>query len=141
MVNAEMNNPSGIIWRDEFSTGIAAIDHEHQELVGLVNHVMILMQGEEPTDVVADALADVNAKITAHFALEELVMREVAYSDYEPHKEDHERLLDDIRDIMDAYEDGSYAERCDEFLQHLTAWFVNHFSTMDAKLHHIVDGG
>ena len=132
-----MNDRSGIEWRDEFKTGIASVDHEHQELVGMVNNVIRLMDedGDDDYEAVIDALGDVNAKISAHFALEELLMRRAAYAEFEPHKEDHENLLDEIRDIMDAFEAGEYAQRRSEFVSHLSAWFVTHFSTMDAKLH------
>lgn len=124
-----------IEWRDDFKTGIEAVDHEHQELVRLVNRVIRQMDSDDYQGTVVEALGDLNAKIAAHFALEELIMRRASYGDYEPHKEDHERLLDEIRDIMDAYEDGEYAARRADFVTHLTAWFVTHFSTMDAKLH------
>lgn len=130
-----MIEDNGITWRDEFSTGIASVDHEHQELVGLVNRVIREMDNDEQHGSVIDSLGDLNAKIAAHFALEEMIMRRASYVDYEPHKDDHEQLLDDIRDIMDAYEQGSYAARRDDFVDHLTSWFVTHFSTMDAKLH------
>ncbi len=62
-------------------------------------------------------------------------MREKTYDQYPDHKTDHERLLDDIRDIMDAYEDGTYAERKEAFAERLQHWFVDHFKTKDARLH------
>ncbi len=30
---------------------------------------------------------------------------------YDAHKADHERLLDEIRDMMDDYEDGEFVQR------------------------------
>lgn len=130
-----MSDHTEIAWRDEFSTGIDSVDHEHQELVGLVNRVIREMDSADQQEVVIESLGDLNAKIAAHFALEELIMKQAKYVDFEPHKDDHERLLDEIRDIMDAYELGEYTARRDDFIAHLTGWFVTHFSTMDAKLH------
>ena len=126
-----------IKWRDEFSLGIAAVDHEHRELVSLVNEVLIAMDQELDSDKVLDALGEVYAKISAHFALEELHMRRESYHEYMIHKEDHERLLDEIRELMDAYEDGEYLENREVFISEITEWFVSHFSSMDAKLHDI----
>ncbi|NQV43335.1 MAG: hemerythrin family protein [Rhodospirillales bacterium] len=131
-----MNDHPGIEWRDEFTTGIASVDQEHKMLVEMVNNVIRLMDHDEDHEAVIDALGDVNAKVSAHFALEELLMRKASYAAFEPHKEDHENLLDEIRDIMDAFEAGDYSQRRSEFVSHLTTWFVTHFSTMDAKLHH-----
>lgn len=125
-----------IAWRDEFSTGIGSVDHEHRELVRLLNDVVAMLDKDADHDEVLDALGEVNAKISAHFALEETIMQGANYVDLEPHKEDHERLLDEIRDIMDAYEEGDYESRRDDFVIRLSNWFVTHFSTMDSKLHH-----
>jgi len=50
------------------------------------------------------------------------------------HKNDHERLLDEIRDIMEDFE---ASDRFDEgkLAQRLDAWFSRHFETHDARLH------
>ena len=53
---------------------------------------------------------------------------------YAEHKEDHEILLDDLRDIMDQVEDdGTYDE--DQLSNDLSYWFSEHFRTHDARLH------
>ena len=65
-----MNHHTEIEWRDEFRTGIPSVDHEHKELVELVNNVIRLMDRSDNREAVLDALGDVNAKISAHFALE-----------------------------------------------------------------------
>lgn len=121
-----------IEWRDEFSVGVAAVDHEHRELIALINDAhAALGAGDEG---VSAFLGEVYAKISAHFALEERMMRERHYDQYREHKEDHERLLDELRDIMDDHErkhdynDARLTER-------LGGWFGIHFKTHDARLH------
>jgi hemerythrin-like metal-binding protein len=122
-------------WRDDFATGVASIDHEHREMVELLNQIFEKLETETDRDAVADFLGEVHARIAAHFALEEQIMRQKSYDQYEDHKTDHERLLDDIRDIMDAHEDDSYAQHKHAFAERLEAWFVDHFKTRDARLH------
>lgn len=126
---------SRIEWRDEFATGIRSVDHEHRELVELLNQIVDKLESDEDRELICGFLGEVLARISAHFALEEQVMREHSYDQYDDHKADHERLLDDIRDIMDAYEDGGYAGKQEEFAERLKAWFVLHFKTRDARLH------
>ena len=121
-------------WRDEFKIGIEEVDFEHQELIGLINDSYNEAKKEDSAMAVIDSLGEIFSKISAHFALEEKEMRELKYDQYEDHKQDHERLLDKIRDIMDEYEDISTLDE-KEFGQRLTDWFVNHFSTKDARLH------
>ena len=123
-----------IEWKPEFSVGNASVDHEHEELITLINDLHGKLRQGASQDDVAEALGEVYAQISAHFALEEKIMRDAHYADYEPHKTDHESLLDQLLDIMDGVEvDGQYDEqRLSSSLEH---WFSEHFRTHDAKLH------
>jgi hemerythrin len=58
-------------------------------------------------------------------------MRKHAYDEYEAHKAEHERLLDEIRDIMDSAS-TAYASSLSTVVRD---WFVNHFKSKDARLH------
>lgn len=121
-------------WQDDFKIGIDEIDFEHQELIEIINELYHEAKKEDSATAVMDFLGEIFEKISAHFALEEKVMRELDYDRYEDHKEDHESLLDSIRDIMDEYMDASTMD--DEYLGSLLRyWFVNHFATRDARLH------
>ena len=125
-----------IAWRDDFSTGDEAVDHEHRELIELINELHeTLSSGERTVEDVENFLGEINLKISAHFALEERMMRHAGYDGYPDHKEDHERLLDDIREIMIDYDAGSYGEFEAKLSGNLEAWFSNHFKTHDARLH------
>ena len=124
-----------IAWRKAFEIGIEAVDHEHRELIELINELHERLGRGATRETVAEFLGEIHARISAHFALEERVMRELEYDEYADHKEDHETLLDDIRDIMDAFEEGSYAEFEAELGEQLETWFGGHFRTKDARLH------
>ncbi len=123
-----------IEWRKEFETGIASVDHEHRELVDLINRLHEHMAGGADRARVAEFLGEVFARIAAHFALEESIMRKHAYDEYEAHKTEHERLLDEIRDIMDSAP-AAYAGSLSTVVRD---WFVNHFKSKDARLHRML---
>jgi len=121
-------------WRDEFRIGIAEVDHEHQVLIGLINDLHATLGADRSGDDVEGFLGEIFARISAHFALEEKDMQIRRYPEAAEHKADHERLLDDIRDIMD--EQSEYGVLDDEaFFARLAAWFSNHFKRYDAQLH------
>ena len=61
-------------------------------------------------------------------------MRDGGYAAYPAHKADHERLLDEIRDLMDDYEDGEWVD-LEGFGGRLEQWFSAHFAVHDALLH------
>ena len=127
-----------IEWRPEFETGIAEVDHEHRELVDLINGLHAQIGANAGKEVISGFRGEVFAKISAHFALEETVMRKHRYDEYAAHKADHEKLLDDLRDIMDQHEVGAYLDYEAALTSAVRDWFVNHFKTMDARLHRML---
>ena len=118
-------------WKDSYSVGVPAVDHEHQELIELLNGLHEALAGGGNVEQV---FGDLFRAISAHFALEERFMREHGYDQVAQHKADHERLLDELRDIMDDYRaDGD--DSAGRLAAGVDAWFVNHFKTHDARLH------
>jgi hemerythrin len=132
-----MNTMKLLEWRDEFEIGLTEVDFEHKELIELINASYNEAKKEGSSVAVMDFLGEIFEKISAHFALEEKVMRDLKYDQYEDHKEDHERLLDGIRDIMDEYLDVSELDK-ESFGTQLKDWFIHHFSTKDARMHNFL---
>lgn len=124
-----------IEWRKEFETGIADVDFEHRELIGLINELHDQIDSDGSPDDIIEFLGEIFAQISAHFALEESVMRKHDYDQYIDHKTNHEKLLDDIRDIMDDFEAGKYDAYHKTLAPVIHNWFVDHFKTRDARLH------
>ena len=124
-------------WKDQYSVGIEAVDHEHKELISLINRLYDELAARSDKDSVAAFFGDLFKGISAHFALEERFMREHGYDQFGQHKNDHERLLDEIRDIMDDF-DGHEQPDSSELATRLDVWFSRHFETHDARLHKIL---
>lgn len=124
-----------IEWKDSYCTGIKEVDYEHRELISLINELYGRLSDPDAPLTVPAFFGDLNKAITAHFALEERHMRERKYDQLEEHKGDHERLLDEIREIMDDYEAMPAAERTEFLGGRLDDWFTRHFRTHDSRLH------
>ena len=123
-----------IVWRDEFSVGVASVDAEHREMIELINKLDDTMQYDADCTTVIRGLGEIYAKISAHFALEEKIMRDAAYAEYSSHKQDHERLLDALLVIIDGVDDDGVYDRW-KLSSGLDLWFTDHFRTHDARLH------
>ena len=93
-----------IEWRKEDCTGINGIDHEHEQLIDQINGIYALIDDNSDKQLVVDGLGDIYGSISAHFALEEQMMEQRGYAHYQEHKADHVKLLDDIGDIVEHYE-------------------------------------
>ena len=125
-------------WKDAYRTGISSVDYEHKSLIELLNELYGNLRGEPGKREVLDFLGEVHAKIAAHFALEETIMREAGYDEYAAHKAEHEQLLDEISDIMEDVEKGHYQNYDEVLARHLRDWFGEHFKTKDARLHRVL---
>ena len=123
-----------LTWKSEYSVGIASMDDEHREMIGMINGVYARLGASSEPDDVEACLEEIFSTISAHFALEERIMREAGYEEYEAHKDDHEDLLDEIRDLMDDFvADAVTGGRILE--ERLSDWFTRHFGSFDARLH------
>jgi hemerythrin len=128
-------SPDLIEWREEFRIGLPGVDEEHRALIDTINRLHRELAVGAAIVRVIGALGDIHAAIASHFALEEKEMGALRYDGAVAHKTDHERLLDEILDILDEvaasgrYDPATLSAR-------LSAWFVEHFRTHDARLHH-----
>ncbi|MBU2676569.1 MAG: hemerythrin family protein [Gammaproteobacteria bacterium] len=116
------------------SVGVAAVDFEHRELIELINGLDVDMQGYATKTRVVETLGEIYARISAHFALEEKIMRDANYDGYATHKQDHELLLDEMLNIIDSVDDAGRYDRT-ALSRSLDSWFSGHFRTHDARLH------
>ena len=123
-----------IEWTQEFSIGHETIDQEHELLVAQINRLYEELTLPLDSSTIESKLADIQADISAHFALEELLMQEANYAEFEDHKLDHERLLDQIQDMIFHFAEDPDNGR--EMLANtLSDWFSQHFKGFDARLH------
>jgi hemerythrin len=125
-------------WRPEYSVGVQSMDDEHREMIDLINATYEKLKSNADADQVEEYLGEIFSTISMHFALEERMMRNAAYGEFQAHKDDHEVLLDRLRDLMDDHfvDQASGAGRLE---QSLSNWFAGHFSTFDARLHGKLD--
>lgn len=122
-------------WKPSYSLGIPSVDHEHREMIAMINELYERMEDPSDPESIEECLGDIHAGISAHFALEERFMREAEFGEYEAHKDQHEDLLDQISDLIDAF-DADPAEGRRKLQKELSDWFSAHFATFDARLHH-----
>ena len=121
-------------WKTEYSVGDASIDHEHEHMIQQINTLYDKLAVPVDAETIESVLGEIHADISAHFALEERLMREANYHEYSDHKEDHEDLLDQIHDLMDGfYQDPEAGQKL--LKSQLSNWFGRHFSSFDARLH------
>ena len=127
-----------IEWREEFETGIPEVDAEHAHLIDIINKFLRELDEKPSKEVVSGILAQIEAKIASHFALEEKLMRERGYKNFAEHKADHDALMAEIREIRKLVLSGAEADFAGALRDRVSAWFTGHFKSRDVRLHEIL---
>ena len=123
-----------IEWKDEYSIGNASVDQEHELLITQINKLYEQLSLPLDTETIESMLADIQADISTHFALEELLMQEAGFAEFEDHKQDHERLLDQIDDMIFHFTEDPESGK-ELLINRLSNWFSHHFKGFDTRLH------
>ena len=112
-----------LTWQDELNTGIEVIDHQHQRIVEMINHLHVVRHGLEPMAVseVIDELIDYTL---SHFAFEEELMEEAGYPFCAAHKRVHEVFGKRVSDYRIRFQAGE--DIADELRAMLARWLFNH---------------
>ena len=121
-------------WDDSFLIGIEELDHEHKRLIEDINrlHAELARRQEKPE--IEKCLGDIWARMQAHFALEEHVMKEHGYRYFNQHKREHDELLDSYTESMTQFlsdTTGSASQAMEAKLKH---WVIDHIATSDKKM-------
>ncbi len=119
-------------WIAAYETGIPAIDYDHQELVSTLNEIQDLFTAGVEPQTILSAVSEFYALAMAHFALEEKIMQDESYAGLSERKDLHRRILDELDEIQDAYEEGMF-EPESALPAKMRTWLVEAI-TADAKL-------
>lgn len=124
--------PKAVTWSPQYSVGIAAIDSEHQKLIGLLNDLHAAMMQGQGRAVMGKVLDGLSAYTVSHFAHEESLLRMHAYRDYAPHKAEHDKLIKQVKSLQEDFSAGN-ATILLEVMTFLQNWLVNHIVGVDKK--------
>lgn len=116
----------------EFKLGIEQIDHEHIQLVEMLNEVHARMsagQKESARQYFTETLA---GYVNEHFAREEQFMESFAYPALEEHRKIHANFRQSFQEMLPSLENADEAA----FRKALTdafTWIITHIGKTDKK--------
>ena len=124
-------------WTQDYISGIDAIDAAHQQLVDKINVLHEELDADEGARTVVSFFDALEAELQRHFRMEEPLMRSSASVERDDHQRDHARLLDEICDIAEAFDNAVEIDSV-ELAIRLESWFARHFRRHDSQLHNAV---
>jgi hemerythrin len=123
-----------IEWDDSFLIGIKELDHEHKVLINDINRLHGELARFDEKSEIEKCLGDIYARMQAHFALEEHVMKEHQYEFFDEHKREHEKLLDGYTEYMMQILNDAVASFRDPIEDALRHWVLKHIVDSDKKM-------
>ena len=119
-------------WSPEYSVNIKTIDDQHRELVNILNRLFIAVSRREGDTAIAGILDALLCYTQTHFALEERLMQQANYRDYEAHKQEHNKLIAQLDQLCRKHlleEKPIYFE----MMSFLKTWLKEHIQGVDRK--------
>jgi hemerythrin-like metal-binding protein len=122
-------------WRQLVDIGYPPIDEEHQELADLLIRFIQAVQRGTSTDIDV-SMAMFFDRAAAHFAHEERLMRESAWTELERHMAAHNLFLTDFGQMTAEFHRAHQVTPAIEAwaVTRLVEWFAFHIRTNDAPL-------
>ena len=132
LVHKKLSKRRHVEWKDEYSVGIDSIDRQHRKLLSLINHLQTAVDfstGEEFERHALDELVDYTK---THFIYEEGLMEQHGYPEFEPHKQQHQQMIEMVEETLAGYQqDKDTAMRnATDFLKD---WLINHINGTDKQ--------
>lgn len=87
-------------WSDQLSVGVKEIDEQHKRLIDYINVLHDAIQAGENREGVEKLLDDLIKYTEFHFSTEERMMYQYLYVSRLAHKEGHEHLLFQVRQLQ-----------------------------------------
>lgn len=118
-----------IEWLDQYNTGIAEIDTQHQQIVEYLNQLReSRMSGNiQGAGDVLDGMVDYTL---SHFAFEESLMEQVNYPYASAHKSVHDTFIKRVAQFQVRFREGENVT--EELHALLKRWLINHIQRDDA---------
>ncbi|NEX22297.1 hemerythrin family protein [Thiorhodococcus mannitoliphagus] len=116
-------------FEERYVLGVPAMDRNHREFVDLVNRM-----AEASNATFAYLFSEMVQHTHAHFAAEEVMMRETAFSASDEHRDEHRRVLGELDWFCSRLQQGHISLARAYVVDQIPGWFKEHALTMDTAL-------
>lgn len=120
-------------WSKLYLVGVQKMDQQHQRLVQLMTQLNQSIQAGHGRQVIVPVLRELIDYTRTHFVDEEQLMLENDFPEYDAHKKDHDRFIQEVaRDTREFLEGKSVPSM--KLMNFLAQWLVDHIMGYDKQL-------
>ena len=121
-----------MVWTPEMSVGVALIDRQHQEFVGLINELAESTKTGRAQVTTGLVLMKLDSYARYHFSTEEEYFAVFNFEGAEEHILAHRQLSKRLTDFIDRFYNRNETIT-EDLAVFLMEWLENHLKTMDRK--------
>ena len=118
------------IWKPSYEVGVPEVDHDHRQMVGLINELYEAMKIGHGYELISHHIDQLLLYAVEHFATEEGFMRASSYPYLEAHRQEHQEFRDKV-DEMDQLRRQGRQLPSTEMLSFLRNWLQTHILESD----------
>lgn len=122
-----------IIWDETLSVDGGEIDEQHRMLVDLFNILSQSVAEGDAADYIEAVLEELISCTIWHFRHEERLMLMYKYDGIEEHKEEHQDLIDSVRELQQKFHKENKL-LINEDIEYLEVWLTQHILGQDMRL-------
>ncbi|VAV83020.1 hypothetical protein MNBD_DELTA01-675 [hydrothermal vent metagenome] len=121
-----------LIWNEQLSVGIPAIDDQHKELIKKINDLTdTIFKGEDKGQVL-EFIDFLDNYVTAHFSHEETMMLKADYPEIVSHTREHAAFITRLDTFKRHFNStGHSPELSFDTQKWLYGWLISHVSKQD----------
>ena len=121
-----------IQWDPSFSVGHQDIDNDHKKLLGMINQLQTAIHYQTDETTIEQTLNELIDYTKYHFSREEKIMQDHNYPQFEDHKQEHDRMVEQVTRFIDEYRIDK-TRTIENVLQFLKSWLINHINGSDQQ--------
>jgi len=122
-----------IVWSTDYQVDVDALDADHIMIFSLINHIDEAHQSGGDENAIGRILKVLIDRAFAHFQREEMIMRRKGYPDYEAHAAEHQKIIEELQTLYEAYLETPSAAVSREIIELLASWLEEHILQTDMQ--------
>ena len=121
-----------IVWDSTYSVGVAEMDRQHKQIIGVINRLIAEPDCEVSSELVSYALTELTRYASEHFKAEEALLAKNKYADLQSHCEEHQQFR---RKVVALCQDTVAQSHLvpQALIGFIRDWWVNHILKEDMK--------
>ncbi len=119
-------------WSEEYSVGIPSIDQQHRKLIRLINQLQTAVDYSTGEEFEREALDELVDYTRSHFSYEEELMEKNGYPEFEPHREQHRKMIAKVEEVLSTYPQDPH-RAMEDALEFLREWLIHHIQGTDRQ--------